>query len=147
MNSNPLNQAEAPKVITRTIKAVRDTKNFENQFFGPKFKNVIKGKEWKDFNWQTIPVRMSEIVNLCRGKYKKDRTIDIDLTAPGKDQLFLSYIVYFTRGKTSAAYNRSPFSFIIQPQEYQDKVLNTKLIIKLPKKMTPKVSTSSFQLF
>jgi len=73
---------------------------------------------------------LSEIVKIGHGNWKRPQTLKIDLSETGNDQLLLYYIYKFVKGKTSASYVSKPLGFIVQPQEFKTRVLETKLEIK-----------------
>lgn len=142
MNAESTTQTDEYQIITCSIRSISSMEDFEDQLFDLTYRNIFKDRVWKNFDREQVPVGMKEIVKICRGEFKKERTIDIDLTAPRKDQVFLCFIVYFTRGKTSAAFDKNPFSFIVQPDNLKEKVLNTKLRIKIPKDMDLRIAGS-----
>ena len=121
----------AGRLVLR-IREIAALKKFESLFFNKKYGASIRKRNWEQFDPNTIPKRMSEVVEIGRGKYKRTRAIDIDISRPKLDQLFLCYIVYFVKGRTSASYKRNPLGFIVQSPEFRDRVLDTRLHIKTP---------------
>ena len=124
--------AQAPEGTVLRIQDIVDLKKFERMFTDKKFRAYIRNKDWERFDRRGIPKQVHEIAEIGYGKYKRIRTIDIDISEEGKDQLALCYIVYFARGKTSIPYKNNPLGFIVQSLEFRDRVLNTRLRIKEP---------------
>lgn len=134
MTSRQKKQAAATgnfTVETKTIRELKDKENFATYFFDEGFLKTIGKKDWERFDSTKIPEGMSEIVEIGHGKWKTPRTIDIDLSK-SEDQLLLCFIVYFVRGITSASYKKNPLGYIVQTQEFKERVLGTTLNIKKP---------------
>lgn len=113
---------------TYTILELKNDDNFETRFFDAKFRKAISSAN-VSFENDRVPKRMTEIVQIANGKYKRTRTININLTERNGDNKFLWYIIAFVNGKVSASYKRSPFSFNTQPKDAQQRVLDTLLKI------------------
>ena len=113
---------------TRTIRELKDMEDFEARFFDGEFLKKINNKDWEYFDSNTVPKGMSEILKIGRGDWKKTRTIDINLSKQD-DRWLLCHIIYFVRGKTSASYSEKPVGYIVQSQDFKNRVLDTKLNI------------------
>lgn len=127
------NQASDIEEVVIRIRDLATIKKFERLCFDKQFLSFIRKKDWEEFKYSAVPKQLVDIVHIGHGKYKKVRTIDIDISAPRKDQFTLCYIIYFATGKTSASYKKNPLGFIVQTPEFRDRVLDTKLRIKKPK--------------
>lgn len=136
INPNPALEEQLPtEVCTYTIQELKDDENFESRFFNKKFLNARKAQDLKFKAYYDVPKRMSEIVKIAQGKFKRTRTIPIDLTKKGED-LFLWYIIAFVKKDVSVSYDKYPFSFDVQTPEAKQRVLDTKLTIKTIKDLS-----------
>lgn len=129
---------------TYTILELKNDDNFETRFFDAKFRKAISSAN-VSFENDRVPKRMTEIVQIANGKYKRTRTIKIDLTQRNGDSTFLWYIIAFVNGKVSASYYRHPFSFITQPVDAQQRVLNT--ILEITTAWNPPMPKASKRMF
>lgn len=129
---------------TYTILELKNDDNFETRFFDAKFRKAMSSAN-VSFENDRVPKRMTEIVQIANGKYKRTRTININLTERNGDNKFLWYIIAFVNGKVSASYKRSPFSFNTQSKEAQQRVLDT--ILKITTFWDPSMPKSSQRMF
>ena len=129
---------------TYTILELKNDDNFETRFFDEKFRKAMSSANVR-FENDRVPKRMTEIVQIANGKYKRTRTININLTERNGDNKFLWYIIAFVNGKVSASYNRNPFSFNTQSKEAQQRVLDT--LLKITTSWNPSMPKASQRMF
>ena len=127
-----------------TVLELKNYDKFETKFFDARFRKAVGSRDWS-FAYDRVPMRMKEIVEIANGKYKRTRTIKIDLTQRNGDSTFLWYIIAFVNGKVSASYYRHPFSFITQPVDAQQRVLNT--ILEITTAWNPPMPKASKRMF
>lgn len=127
-----------------TVLELKNYDKFETKFFDARFRKAVGSTNWI-FAYDSVPKRMKEIVEIANGKYKRTRTIKIDLTQRNGDSTFLWYIIAFVNGKVSASYYRHPFSFITQPVDAQQRVLNT--ILEITTAWNPPMPKASKRMF
>jgi len=129
---------------TYTILELKNDDNFETRFFDARFRKAMSSAN-VSFENDRVPKRMTEIVQIANGKYKRTRTININLTERNGDNKFLWYIIAFVKGKVSASYKRSPFSFNTQSKEARQRVLDT--LIKITTSWDPSMPKASKRMF
>lgn len=138
-------QSQFPtQTYTYTVLDLKNYGKFETKFFDARFRKAVGSRDWS-FAYDRVPMRMKEIVEIANGKYKRTRTIKIDLTQRNGDSTFLWYIIAFVNGKVSASYYRHPFSFITQPVDAQQRVLNT--ILEITTAWNPPMPKASKRVF
>ena len=138
-------QSQFPtQTYTYTVLELKNYDEFESKFFDARFRKAMDTTNWI-FAYNSVPKRMKEIVEIANGKYKRTRTIKIDLTQRNGDSTFLWYIIAFVNGKVSASYKRIPFSFNTQPKDAQQRVLDT--LLKITTSWDPSMPKASKRMF
>jgi hypothetical protein len=138
-------QSQFPtQTYTYTVLELKNYDEFESKFFDARFRKAMGSTNWR-FAYDGVPMRMNEIVKIANGKYKRTRTIKIDLTQRNGDSTFLWYIIAFVKGKVSASYYKHPFSFNTQPVDAQQRVLNT--ILEITTAWNPPMPKASKRVF